>query len=86
MAIQINSTGTGTKSWAVTSGSLPTGLSLGSSNGQLTGTPTTIGTYSFTITVANACTSDAQAYTVEVCSALEITTTSLSGMVVGTAI
>lgn len=37
----------------MTSGSLPPGLSL-SSSGALTGTPTTVGTYSFTITATDA--------------------------------
>ena len=39
-------------SWAVTSGSLPGGLSL-SSAGVISGTPTTTGVYSFTVTVTD---------------------------------
>jgi hypothetical protein len=39
-------------SWAVTSGSLPPGLSL-DGYGHLTGTPTAAGTYSFTVSVTD---------------------------------
>lgn len=39
--------------YAVTAGALPTGLSL-SSAGAITGTPTTVGTYSFTVTATDA--------------------------------
>lgn len=41
--------GFGNLSWAVTSGLLPTGLSLNPATGQISGTPTTGGTYSFTL-------------------------------------
>lgn len=40
--------------YSVTSGSLPTGLSLNSSSGAITGTPTTPNTYNFTITATNS--------------------------------
>ncbi|PTX04604.1 Ig domain-containing protein [Pararhodobacter aggregans] len=42
--------GTGTASYAVTDGNLPPGLSLNASTGAISGTPTTAGTYNFTIT------------------------------------
>lgn len=37
-------------SWAVTSGALPTGLTLAGSTGLISGTPSTIGAFGFTIT------------------------------------
>ena len=46
--------GTGAKSFAVSSGTLPTGLSLNGSSGALTGTVTTAGVYNFTITATDS--------------------------------
>ncbi len=53
--------------WSVSSGSLPPGLTLHSATGVLDGTPTSAGSYLFTVTatLANQC-SAAQAYSVEV--------------------
>jgi beta-lactam-binding protein with PASTA domain len=55
---------TNSPSYSVTSGSLPAGLSLNSSTGAVTGTPTgSVGTaYSFTITATNAQGSVSQAF------------------------
>jgi Putative Ig domain/Kelch motif len=54
-------------SYAVTIGTLPTGLSLNASTGAISGTPTAPGTFNFTITAtdANGCTGD-QAYSVTI--------------------
>ncbi|MDO9027917.1 MAG: putative Ig domain-containing protein, partial [Candidatus Roizmanbacteria bacterium] len=51
--------------WSVTSGSLPSGLSL-SSGGVLSGTPTAQGTYNFTVSLADTCTTDSKAFTLNV--------------------
>lgn len=48
------SNGTPAYSYAVIAGGLPTGLSLNTSNGAITGTPTTPGSYSFTIQATDA--------------------------------
>jgi hypothetical protein len=40
----------GTYSYAVTSGALPSGLTLNAANGAISGTPTTPGTFAFTVT------------------------------------
>ena len=40
--------------WSVVSGSLPAGLSLGSSTGMISGTPTTANTYNFTVRVTDS--------------------------------
>lgn len=54
-------TGDATITWAVTAGTLPAGLSL-SSGGTLSGTPTTAGAYSFTVTATNSAGNDTQAF------------------------
>lgn len=46
--------GSGSISYSVSSGSLPAGISLNSSSGAVTGTPTTLGAYSFTISATSA--------------------------------
>ena len=46
--------GTAPLTWALAAGSLPPGLSLNSSNGTLSGIPTTAGTYAFTVRVTDA--------------------------------
>jgi hypothetical protein len=52
-------------SWAVTSGSLPTGLNLGSGTGAITGTPTVANTFNFTVTVTDSLGwTDSQALTI----------------------
>lgn len=47
-------TGTGSMTYTVTSGSLPVGLNLNASTGELSGTPTTAGTYNYVITATNS--------------------------------
>jgi len=46
--------GTPAYTWSVTSGSLPVGLTLASSTGVISGTPTTVGTSNFTVRVTDA--------------------------------
>ena len=45
--------GTGALTWSVSSGSLPPGLSLSSTTGLLSGTPTTAGSYPFTVKITD---------------------------------
>ena len=46
--------GTGPYAWSVSTGSLPTGITLNASTGILSGTPTAAGTFSFTVKVTDS--------------------------------
>ncbi|MHC4714722.1 MAG: putative Ig domain-containing protein [Planctomycetota bacterium] len=74
-------------SWAVISGSLPAGLSLNSSTGEISGTPTTVETANFTVEVTDSDSppsTDQQALSIDVNAAnLVITTTSLPNGAIG---
>ncbi len=70
----------GTYSYAVSSGALPAGLTLNASTGAITGTPTTTGSFNFTITAATSgggsC-SGSRTYTVAItCSTITLSPTS----------
>lgn len=72
--------------FAVTSGALPDGLIL-SSTGVITGTPTTTGTFNFTVTATdvNGCTGN-QAYSITIsCGTIALTPTTLPAPAVGVA-
>ena len=77
--------------WAVTSGSLPPGITLGSSDGLLSGTPTTAGTFSFRVRVQDSCPSiqrlsqDMTLIVQPSCPPLSLLTTSLPSGQQGTA-
>lgn len=59
--------GTTPYTWSVSSGSLPTGLSLNTSTGRITGTPTTTGTAYFSVQVRDAAArTDLQPLSIEV--------------------
>jgi uncharacterized repeat protein (TIGR01451 family) len=59
--------GTSPFTWSVSSGTLPPGLTLGASTGLLAGTPTTGGTYNFTVKVTDsAALSDSSAVTLTI--------------------
>jgi len=66
--------GNGTNSWTVVAGTLPPGISLGGSSGQLSGTPTSPGDFTFTV---RATSGDGQTASVE----LTVTVISLFGIV-----
>ena len=70
--------GTQPYTWTL-SGSLPAGLTLNSASGLINGTPTTVGSPSFSVTVkdGNGLTAGPQNLSITISSALTITTTSL---------
>ncbi|MFZ1249862.1 MAG: Ig domain-containing protein [Candidatus Microsaccharimonas sp.] len=66
----IGATGSSTgRTWSVSSGTLPAGLTLKSSTGIISGTPTTAGSYSFVLTLTNSSGSDTQSFSGSVLSA-----------------
>jgi len=66
--------------WSVAIGNLPPGLVLDPAKGQISGTPTTAGTYPFTIQVTDFVKGTAtKAYTITIGPLLTITTLSLPG-------
>lgn len=78
--------GTPPYTWSITQGALPGGLSLNSTTGQITGTPTTAGTFSFTAQARDVSGSIASgAFSISVAAGVSITTGSLAGGVVGVA-
>lgn len=76
-------------SWSITSGALPSGLSLAASTGAISGTPTTSGTSSFTVEVKDAnSNTGTKSLSIAISSAAQpptVTTSSLPGATVGTA-
>jgi hypothetical protein len=74
--------------WTISAGALPTGLTIDSSTGVISGTATTVGTASFTVTATDSDSNMGTAslsITVDSSSTLTITTTSLPNGTVGTA-
>lgn len=62
--VSLKASGSGTYTYAISTGSLPAGLSLNTSTGLISGRPTSAGAYSFEITASeNAAVVDTQSYT-----------------------
>jgi hypothetical protein len=79
--------GTGTITWSLAQGSLPAGLTLGSS-GTISGSPTTAGTANFTVSATDSSSppqTKTQGLSITVNPVLSITTTSLPSGTVATA-
>jgi len=78
--------GTGAPTWSISSGTLPTGLSLSSSTGAITGTPTVSGTSNFTAMATDTVSATGtKALSIVINATPSITTSSLPGGTVGTA-
>jgi len=80
--------GTTPYTWSVFAGSLPPGLSLDPGTGVISGTPSALGSFAFTLQVTDASVpalSDTQAYTVGIFDTLTITVATLPGATLGSA-
>jgi hypothetical protein len=72
------------RSWSISTGSLPPGLSLDSASGTISGTPTDVGNFAFTVTVTDSTSlSTSRALAILVVNPLAIATKSLSSGIVG---
>ncbi|TAE16649.1 MAG: T9SS C-terminal target domain-containing protein [Bacteroidetes bacterium] len=56
----------GTITWSITSGSLPNGLTLGSSTGTISGTPTSVGPFNFTVQASNGTCTQSKSYSITI--------------------
>jgi hypothetical protein len=81
-SLQFTATG-GSPTWSVSNGALPAGLTLNSSSGLLSGTPTTQGDYTFKVTATSGSRSDAQTYQLTVVEALKMTSPAAARAEVG---
>ena len=77
--------GAGALTYSIASGAMPTGLSLNAATGAITGTPTAVGTFNFTIQAADAFgDANTQAYSIKVSyPALAVTAATLPTGYVG---
>ena len=71
-------TGSDTITWSVTSGSLPTGLSLNGSTGAITGTPTAAGTSTFTVKAESSYGSDSKQLSIAISAPATVPVTGVS--------
>ena len=70
-SFQLTADGGGSEVWSLKSGSLPTGMSVGS-NGLVSGTPTATGDFTFVVQVTDGNRTDSQTYTLSVVELLKI--------------
>ncbi|MDR1712885.1 MAG: RICIN domain-containing protein, partial [Coriobacteriales bacterium] len=79
---QLNASGLTPITWSLVSGALPAGLNLNSA-GQISGTPTAAGSFTFTVKATNSVGDATKAFTISVLDKPTITTTSIASSTVG---
>ncbi|MDF9875958.1 putative Ig domain-containing protein [Cellulosimicrobium cellulans] len=82
-SVEVEATGSPTLEFAVTAGELPDGLSLDPATGELSGQPTTEGSFTVTVSVTNAVGADSREFTIDVLQAPQIITETLPAGEVG---
>lgn len=76
----VTASGTKPLTWS-TSGNVPAGLAIDSSTGEISGTPTTEGNYTFNVTASNSYGSDKKSYTMNVWDVPVISEDEITGYV-----
>ncbi|MCL1875979.1 MAG: putative Ig domain-containing protein [Synergistaceae bacterium] len=79
----LTASGTAPINWSISSGSLPPGLSLNTTTGVISGTPTTAGTYNFTVKATNVAGSVTKSFSIVISTLPVVTKTSLPAGTVG---
>jgi putative Ig domain-containing protein len=82
-SLQLTASGGGSLTWSVLSGALPAGITLNSSSGLLSGTPTAKGDFSFKIQVSDGGRSDAQTYSLSVVDPMKVVASPVPGAEIG---
>ncbi len=73
-------------SWSISAGSLPTGLTLNTTTGEISGTPTVSGSYTFTMQISQLTCVFTQVYTIVIgCPTITISPVTLPSSLVNTA-
>ncbi|MDR1537162.1 MAG: S-layer homology domain-containing protein [Clostridiales bacterium] len=75
----LQATGTAPISWSLDGGSLPQGLELSGSSGLISGTPSAVGSSTFSIKVANAAGEDVKEFSIEIAAPKNLVTISSEG-------
>jgi len=63
--------------WSISTGSLPSGLTLDAGTGEISGTPTVYGNFTFTVKIVNPCGEATQNVNMSICGKPEITSANL---------
>jgi large repetitive protein len=82
-SLQLTTDSTAGVTWSVSSGQLPAGITLNTTSGLISGTPTATGDFSFQIQASNGSQTDMQTYSLSVVEPLKITKTAKANAEVG---
>ena len=82
-SLQLTTSSSAAVTWSVVSGQLPAGLTLNTTSGLLSGTPTATGDFSFKIQASTGSQTDSQTYKLSVVEPLKVTKTGAANAEVG---
>jgi hypothetical protein len=84
-SLQLTTSSSAAVTWSVISGALPAGVTLNTTSGLISGTPTATGDFSFKVQASTGSQTDSQTYNLSVVEPLKITTTGKPNAEVGLA-